>query len=59
LAVAAIIMGAGIVVLHFIGMTALHSNAMMHHGRVYVVASFAIGVVESGLALHFALYGSM
>src|SRR5215470_12292940 len=37
LAVAAVVMGAGIVIMHFTGMMALHSNAMMHHSPGYVV----------------------
>ena len=59
LAVAAFVMGAGIVIMHFTGMLALHSNAVMHHHPVYVIASFLIGVIASGLALHFALHGSI
>jgi diguanylate cyclase len=59
LAIAAVVMGAGIVIMHFTGMMALHSNAMLHHSPVYVVASFLIGAIASGLALHFALFGSM
>jgi NO-binding membrane sensor protein with MHYT domain len=59
LVVAAVVMGAGIVTMHFTGMMALHSNAMMHHNPAYVVASFLIGVIASGLALHFVLFGSM
>jgi len=54
LAVAAIVMGAGIVSMHFIGMLALHANAVMHHDPRYVIASFLIGVAASRLALHFA-----
>lgn len=59
LAVAAIVMGAGIVIMHFIGMMALHSNALMHHHPGYVIASLLIGVIASGLALHFALHGTI
>lgn len=59
LVVAALVMGAGIVIMHFTGMMALHSNAMMHHNPVYVITSFLIGVIASGFALHFALFGSM
>ena len=57
LALSAVVMGAGIVIMHFIGMFALHANAMMHHHPAYVVASFIIGVVASGLAIHFAFAG--
>jgi NO-binding membrane sensor protein with MHYT domain len=59
LAVAAIVMGSGIVIMHFTGMMALHSNAMMHHHPGYVIASLLIGVIASGLALHFALHGTI
>ena len=43
LAVSAVVMGAGIVTMHFIGMFALHANAMMHHHPAYVAASFLSG----------------
>ena len=59
LALSALVMGAGIVTMHFIGMFALHANAMMHHQPAYVVASFIIGVVASGLAIHFAFSGTI
>jgi diguanylate cyclase len=57
LAVSAVVMGAGIVSMHFIGMLALHANAVMHHDPRYVIASFLIGVAASLLALHFAFAG--
>ena len=57
LAVSAVVMGAGIVSMHFIGMLALHANAVMHHDPRYVIASFLIGVAASRLALHFAFDG--
>ena len=59
LALSALVMGAGIVTMHFIGMFALHANAMMHHHPAYVIASFVIGVAASGLALHFAFAGTI
>ena len=59
LAVSAVVMGAGIVTMHFIGMFALHANAMMHHHPAYVAASFVIGVVASGLAIYFAFAGTV
>jgi diguanylate cyclase len=59
LAVSAVVMGAGIVSMHFIGMLALHTNAVMHHDPRYVIASFLIGVAASRLALHFAFAGSI
>lgn len=57
LAVSALVMGAGIVTMHFIGMFALHANAMMHHQPVFVIMSFAVGVLASGLAIFFAFVG--
>jgi NO-binding membrane sensor protein with MHYT domain len=57
LALSATVMGAGIVTMHFIGMLALHANAMMHHEPVYVVLSFIVGVFASGLAILFAFEG--
>ncbi len=57
LAISAIVMGAGIVTMHFIGMFALHANAMMHHHPVLVALSFAVGVLASGLAMFFAFAG--
>ena len=54
LALSAVVMGAGIVTMHFIGMLALHANAMMHHHLAYVVLSFVVGVLASGLAILFA-----
>lgn len=59
LTLSALVMGAGIVTMHFIGMFALHANAMMHHHTAYVIASFVIGVAASGLALHFAFAGTV
>jgi NO-binding membrane sensor protein with MHYT domain len=57
LALSATVMGAGIVTMHFIGMLALHADAMMHHEPVYVVLSFIVGVFASGLAILFAFEG--
>ncbi|HEU0060792.1 MAG TPA: MHYT domain-containing protein [Hyphomicrobiaceae bacterium] len=59
LGVAAAVMGAGIVSMHFIGMLALHAQAVMHHDARYVIASFLIGVAASRLALHFAFAGKI
>jgi NO-binding membrane sensor protein with MHYT domain len=58
-AISALVMGAGIVTMHFIGMSALQANAVVHHHAAYVVASFVIGVAASGLAIHFALAGTI
>jgi diguanylate cyclase len=57
LALSAVVMGAGIVTMHFIGMLALHANAAMHHHPAYVVLSFVVGVFASGLAIFFAFEG--
>jgi len=57
LALAAVVMGAGIVIMHFMGMLALHANAMMHHQLAHVVLSFMVGVLASGLAIFFAFEG--
>jgi NO-binding membrane sensor protein with MHYT domain len=57
LALSALVMGGGIVIMHFIGMLALHANAMMHHQPAYVVLSLIVGVLASGLAILFAFEG--
>lgn len=57
LALSATMMGAGIVTMHFIGMLALHTNAMVHHQPAYVVLSLIVGVFASGLAIFFAFEG--
>jgi len=54
LGAAAVFMGAGIASMHYIGMTALHASAHMHHAPALVVASVAVGVAASGLALWLA-----
>ena len=51
---AAVIMGSGIVAMHFTGMLALHAQAMLHHDPLFVVASWLVGVTASGLAIRFA-----
>ncbi len=57
LALSATVMGAGIVTMHFIGMLALHANAMVHHQPAYVVLSLIVGAFASGLAIFFAFEG--
>jgi NO-binding membrane sensor protein with MHYT domain len=54
LAAAAVFMGCGIVSMHYIGMTALHASAHLVHLTPYVVASAAVAVATSGLALWLA-----
>jgi diguanylate cyclase len=48
------LMGGGIFTMHYIGMSALDDSAFMIHGRVFVVASMAIAIGASGLALWLA-----
>jgi NO-binding membrane sensor protein with MHYT domain len=50
----AVFMGAGIVSMHYIGMTALHASAHMTHQPLLVAASVVIAIVASGLALRLA-----
>jgi NO-binding membrane sensor protein with MHYT domain len=54
LAAAAVAMGGGIVSMHYIGMSALHASAHMHHAYAFVVASVIIAIAASGLALRLA-----
>lgn len=54
LTLSACLMGAGIVSMHYIGMTALHASTHMVHSSPYVAASLAIAIVASGLALWLA-----
>jgi NO-binding membrane sensor protein with MHYT domain len=50
----AIVMGCGIVTMHYIGMTAWQGCARMVHARDYVAAATAIAIAASGLALWLA-----
>jgi NO-binding membrane sensor protein with MHYT domain len=54
LALSAAFMGGGIASMHYIGMAALHASAHMAHAARFVVASVAIGIAASGLALWLA-----
>ena len=54
LLLAAVLMGLGIVSMHYIGMSALHASAHMHHAPTYVAASIAIAIAACGLALWLA-----
>ena len=47
-------MGLGIASMHYIGMTALHASAHMTHSPGLVIASIAIAIAASGLALRLA-----
>jgi diguanylate cyclase len=48
------LMGTGIFTMHYIGMSALHASAHMLHAWGYVVASLAVAIAASGLALWLA-----
>lgn len=50
----AIFMGGGIVSMHYIGMSALHSSAHMEHAWPFVATSIAFAIVASGFALWLA-----
>ncbi len=50
-------MGAGIVSMHYIGMTALHASAHMTHQPLMVAASAVIAIAASGLALRLSAGG--
>jgi diguanylate cyclase len=54
LAASAVFMGGGIATMHYIGMTALHASAHIAHAPSLVVASVAVGIAASGLALWLA-----
>jgi diguanylate cyclase len=54
LAASAIFMGGGISVMHYIGMSALKASAYCSHRPSMVVASVAVGIAASGLALWLA-----
>ena len=48
------LMGVGIFTMHYLGMSALHASAHMTHAATYVVASMAVAIAASGLALWLA-----
>jgi len=54
LSAAAVFMGGGIATMHYIGMSALHASAHFSHAPAMVVASVAVGIAASGLALWLA-----
>ena len=54
LAAAAVFMGGGTSAMHYIGMSALHASAHMSHAPAFVVASVAVAIAASGLALWLA-----
>src|SRR5215468_10501237 len=54
LAASSIFMGGGTSAMHYIGMSALHASAHMSHAPAFVVASVAVAIAASGLALWLA-----
>ena len=54
LTASAIFMGGGTSAMHYIGMTALHASAHISHAPLLVVASVAVAIAASGLALWLA-----
>ena len=54
LAGTAIIMGSGISLMHYLGMSALHAAAHLEHDPFFVAASIALGIIASGFALWLA-----
>ncbi len=54
LVIAAVLMGLGIVTMHYVGMLAVHSVVHLTHDPVYAIASVAIAIAASGLALWLA-----
>lgn len=51
LALGALGMGSGIFIMHYVGMFAIHGNALMVYDRLHVVLALAIAVTTSGVAL--------
>ncbi|WP_417669455.1 MHYT domain-containing protein [Roseibium sp.] len=51
LGLSSLVMGAGICIMHYLGMYAVHTSAAMTHDPVYVVASFLVAFNAAGLAL--------
>jgi NO-binding membrane sensor protein with MHYT domain len=54
LAGAGLLMGAGIAIMHYVGMSALRANCIVSYSPALVIASFAVAVAASGLALWLA-----
>ena len=57
LAASAVVMGSGIVSMHYIGMSALHASVQMIHAPALVAASAGVAIAASGLALWLARGG--
>lgn len=54
LAGAALLMGSGIAIMHYVGMSALRANCIVDYSPALVAASFAVAVAASALALWLA-----
>jgi diguanylate cyclase len=54
LSAAAVVMGLGIVSMHYTGMMALHASAHMMHAPPFVAGSIVVAIAASGLALWLA-----
>lgn len=54
LAAAGLLMGSGIAIMHYVGMSALRANCIVSYSPPLVAASFAVAVAASGLALWLA-----
>jgi diguanylate cyclase len=54
LVLGAVVLGLGIVVMHFIGMLAIHASAHMSNDPIFVLASVIIALAASALALWLA-----
>src|SRR3546814_798602 len=54
LAAAGLLMGAGIAIMHYVGMSALRANCVVSYSPSLVAGSFAVAVAASGLALWLA-----
>jgi NO-binding membrane sensor protein with MHYT domain len=51
LALGALAMGSGIFIMHYVGMVAVHGNALMSHELFHMILAFGIAVTTSGFAL--------
>ena len=54
LATAGLLMGAGIAIMHYVGMSAMRANCLVNYSPLLVAASFGVAVAASGLALWLA-----
>ena len=55
LIIGGLVMGAGICIMHYVGMAALVTQAHLHNETVYVVAAFLVAVLASSSALLVAI----